>query len=94
MNEALKTLSGTCKRTRVLWGCLITVYTGFSCLSIYILQQTLIFFNLIMTLVASSLNCLLTNTSNNCKLGECVRGGGVGWVVSGSCKGVQNLLGL
>ena len=28
MNEALKTLSGTCKRTNVLWGCLITVYTG------------------------------------------------------------------
>ena len=46
MNEALKTLSGTCKRTRVLWGCLITVYTGFSCLSIYIVQQTLIFFKL------------------------------------------------
>ena len=56
------------------------------------------FSNLIMTLVASSLNCLLTNTSNNCKLGECVRWGGVGlrvgWIVSGSGKGVQNLLGL
>ena len=28
MNEALKTLPGTSKRTNVLWGCLITVYTG------------------------------------------------------------------
>ena len=26
MNEALKTLSGTCKRPNVPWGCLITVY--------------------------------------------------------------------
>ena len=41
-------------------------------------------------------------TSNNCKLGECVRWGGgeggvgvVGWsVVSGSGKGVQNLMDL
>ena len=47
-----------------------------------------------MKLVASSLSCLLTNTSNNCKLGECVRWEGVGWVVSGSGKGVQNLMGL
>ena len=47
-----------------------------------------------MTLVASSLSCLLTNTSNNCKLGERVRWGGVGWVVSGSCMGVKNLMSL
>ena len=47
-----------------------------------------------MKLVASSLSCLLTNTSNNCKIGECVRWEGVGWVVSGSGKGVQNLMGL
>ena len=36
-------------------------------------------------------------TSNNCKLGECVRWGGGGggcWVVSGTGKGVQNLMGL
>ena len=44
-----------------------------------------------MTLLVSSLSCLLTNTSNNCKLGECVRWGGAGWVVSGSGKGVQNM---
>ena len=34
-------------------------------------------------------------TSNNCKLKECVRcEGGGWWVVSGSGKGVQNLMGL
>ena len=34
-------------------------------------------------------------TSNNCKLKECVRcDGGGWWVVSGSGKGVQNLMGL